>query len=108
SVFKKGSTVPVKFRVCDAQGNSIGASGPVVALSPDGHRDPILVSKSNGVGGIDETVYSTTPDLDFRWDPTALQWIFNLSTKSLVSGGHYYYVIVLNDGVTFISFDFGV
>ena len=29
SVVKKGSTVPVKFRVCDANGNSIGTPGVV-------------------------------------------------------------------------------
>ena len=29
SVFKQGSTVPAKFRVCDANGNSIGTPGVV-------------------------------------------------------------------------------
>jgi hypothetical protein len=73
SVFKKGSTVPVKFRVCDATGVSIGAAG-VVTGTP---AQPVLVTKTNGTGGIDESVYSTTPDTSFRWDPTAQQWIYN-------------------------------
>ena len=33
SVFKLGSTVPTKFRVCDYYGNSVGAAGTVSATS---------------------------------------------------------------------------
>src|SRR5205823_8774579 len=76
SVFKRGSTVPVKFRVCDANGLSIGTAG-VVTGSP---AAPVLVSKSTGAGGVDESVYSTTPDTSFRWDPSAQQWIYNQAT----------------------------
>ena len=32
SVFKQGSTVPAKFRVCDAKGNSIGTPGVVASF----------------------------------------------------------------------------
>jgi hypothetical protein len=107
STFKQGSTVPVKFRVCDANGISIGASGPVVKIGSDGHRAPVLYFASNSTGIVDETVLSTTPDTDFRWDPTNSQWIFNLSSKNLKSGVHYYYRIDLVDG-TSIGFDFGI
>ena len=31
SVFKQGSTVPAKFRVCDASGNSLGTPGVVTS-----------------------------------------------------------------------------
>src|SRR4029077_492231 len=48
SVFKAGSTVPIKFRVCDANGNPIGGSGAVVKVGADGHMDPVLyVSGTN-------------------------------------------------------------
>jgi MBG domain-containing protein/Big-like domain-containing protein len=101
SVFKKGSTVPVKFRVCDANGASIGSAG-VVTGTP---AAPVLVSKSTGVGGVDESVYSTTPDTSFRWDPSAQQWIYNQATSNLTSGVAYTYKIPLNDG-TWITYRF--
>ncbi|HEY8870310.1 MAG TPA: PxKF domain-containing protein [Candidatus Limnocylindrales bacterium] len=107
SVFKKGSTVPVKFRVCDVFGNSIGGSTLVVAVDGSGHRAPVIYATAHGVGTIDESVYSTTPDTDFRWDPTNQQWIFNLNTSNLVAGVHYYYSITLTSGQV-IYFDFGV
>jgi hypothetical protein len=56
---------------------------------------------------IDEAVYSTTPDSQFRWDPTAQQWIFNVSTRSLAAGKTYTYRITLNDAST-IEFQFGL
>jgi hypothetical protein len=102
SVFKRNSTVPVKFRVCDANGVSIGTPGIVT-----GTGAPVLVSKTNGAGGVDEAVYSTTPDTAFRWDATAQQWIFNQNTKNLVSGVIYTFKIPLNDG-TDIVYTFGV
>lgn len=103
SVFKKGSTVPVKFRVCDANGVSIGTAG-VVTGSP---AAPVLVSKSTGAGGVDESVYSTTPDTSFRWDPSAQQWIYNQATSNLTSGVAYTYKIPLNDG-TWITYRFSI
>jgi hypothetical protein len=103
SVFKKGSTVPIKFRVCDANGVSIGASG-VVTGTP---AAPVLVSKSTGAGGVDESVYSTTPDTSFRWDPSAQQWIYNQATSNLTSGVAYTYRIPLNDG-TWITYRFAI
>ncbi len=103
SVFKRGSTVPVKFRVCDANGVSIGTAG-VVTGNP---AAPVLVSKSSGAGGVDESVYSTTPDSSFRWDPSAQQWIYNQATSNLTSGVAYTYRIPLNDG-TWITYRFGI
>jgi len=97
SQFKQGSTVPVKFRACDAHGNSIGAAGVVSSFA--------LVSKSAGAAGVEEsTPPSTTPDTQFRWDSTDSQWIFNLSTKSYSKNATYNFEIRLNDGVTVIPF----
>ncbi|MGJ0485597.1 MAG: PxKF domain-containing protein, partial [Methylomicrobium sp.] len=95
SVFKLGSTVPTKFRVCDANGNSIGTSGVVKKYG-------LLASYGNPNVTVDELLYSTTPDTSFRWDPTAQQWIFNQATKNtknptLVAGTKYYWGIQLND-----------
>jgi MBG domain (YGX type) len=100
SVFRQGSTVPAKFRVCDAFGNSIGTPGLVVSFR--------LVQVTNGtVTYVDEAVDSTTPDSAFRWSSTDQQWIFNISTKNLSKNRTYYYVITLNDGTT-IDFHFGL
>jgi hypothetical protein len=101
STFKQGSTVPAKFRVCDANGNSIGAPGTVTAFN--------LVSIISGTTTqtVDETVVSTTPDTSFRWDPTAQQWIFNISTKPLATHATYVYQINLADGSK-IMFQYGL
>jgi hypothetical protein len=90
SVFKQGSTVPAKFRVCDANGRSIGQAGVVQSFDS---------TVMNGTpGGVNETIVSTTPDTAFRWDSTSQQWIFNISTKNLSANHTYIYVITLNDG----------
>jgi hypothetical protein len=101
SVFKKGSTVPAKFRVCDANSNSIGTPGVVTSVQ--------LVKKVSAteVNTVNEMVASTTPDTAFRWSTTDQQWIFNINTKSLSANVTYYYEISLNDG-TKINFHFGL
>jgi hypothetical protein len=101
SVFKQGSTVPAKFRVCDANGVSIGAAGTVVSFR--------LVQTVSGTVStvVDEAVDSTTPDTAFRWDSSGQQWIYNINTKSLKATYTYYYDITLADG-THILFHFGL
>ena len=104
SVNKAGSTVPAKFRVTDANCNSIGTSGVVTSFKLIGQ-----MSDTNTV--VNEDVVSTTPDTAFRWDPTAQQWIFNQSTKSNPTfnktNTRYYFRIFLNDG-TYIDFQYGL
>jgi hypothetical protein len=100
SVWKAGATVPAKFRVCDAAGNSIGSAGVVTSFK--------LVEVMGGtLGDVDETPDSTTPDTAFRWDSTAQQWIFNISTKSLTANETYVFQVQLNDGSS-ILFRFGL
>ncbi|WP_263418906.1 MBG domain-containing protein [Terriglobus albidus] len=101
STFKQGSTVPAKFRVCDSTGHSIGASGVVTSFN--------LVQIIGGTvtTTVEEAVTSTTPDTSFRWDPTAQQWVFNISTKPLSIQKTYVYSIGLNDGST-ILFQYGL
>lgn len=113
SVFKRGSTVPVKFRVCDARGVSMGGgsvfgTGPQPAALVGGPFNyPVLSKKITGSGQVDEVIVSTTPDTEFRWDVTGRQWIFNLNTKNLTAGQTYHYVIYLSDG-TSVPFSFGL
>jgi hypothetical protein len=100
SVWNQGRTIPAKFRVCDANGVSVGTPGVVSSF--------FLVQIISGtVTDVDETVSSTTPDTAFRWDPGAQQWIFNISTASLPAAQTYVYAIALNDGST-IMFRYGL
>lgn len=79
SVFKLGSTVPVKLQLTDYDGNYI--TNAVAKI--------MLAKVSSGVVGAEEEGISTsaasTGNL-FRYDPTDNQYIFNLSTKSLSTG----------------------
>ncbi len=104
SVFKLGSTVPTKFRVCDANGVSIGIAGVVTAYG-------LISQVTDGSLTVDESQYSTTPDTAFRWDSSAQQWIFNQSTKNNPTlnktNTRYYFRIFLNDG-TYIDFQYGL
>ncbi|MCU1312099.1 MAG: hypothetical protein JWO20_3224 [Candidatus Angelobacter sp.] len=101
SVFKQGSTTPAKFRVCDANGVSIGSAGVVSTFK-------IVNIQSGTVSQIvNEDPLSTTPDTTFRWDPTAQQWIYNVSSKSLNPNSTYTFAITLNDGST-IPFMYGL
>ena len=60
-MFKKGSTVRAKFRVCDANGQSV-ATGAVSSF--------VLYQVANGteISAVTEAVDSTTPDNAFQWD----------------------------------------
>ncbi len=100
SVFKQGSTVPNKFRVCDVNGVSIGIPGVVTSFNITGIIAGTLQT-------VNETVASTTPDATFRWDSTAQQWIFNTSTKGMNRNQTYIFTIGLNDGST-IMFQYGL
>jgi len=79
SVFKLGSTIPVKITVSDCGGNSVSTLIPTVNLvmldkSPDGSVNEM---------GVDAVA---TNGKSMRWDGT--QYIYNLSTKnSQFNGG---------------------
>ena len=61
SVFKQGSTVPAKFRVCDGNGTSIGAAGVVSSFRL------VKTVAGTAITLVNESVDSTTPDVAFRW-----------------------------------------
>ncbi len=93
SIFKLGSTIPVKFQLRDAHGNFVTNA---VAK--------IYVKKiSNGVNGtVWEDAVSTsaaTTGNFFRYDYTSNQYIFNLATKPL-SAGTWQIRIELDDGTS--------
>ncbi|HEU6445372.1 MAG TPA: PxKF domain-containing protein [Gaiellaceae bacterium] len=123
SVFKRSSTVAVRFRVCDALGLAIDAADVVTPPSPSMHpsdctvplpsptpttRAPVLCTKTpTGGGTVNESVDSTTPDTNFRWNGSGKHWHFNLGTKNLSAGFQYGFYIPLKDG-TIIRFSFAL
>lgn len=90
SVFKAGSTIPVKFKLSDFDGHAISTA--IARIS--------YVKITDGVAGdVTEAISTsaaTTGNL-FRYDVASEQYIFNLSTKGLKSGT-YELRISLDDG----------
>jgi MBG domain-containing protein/beta-propeller repeat-containing protein len=101
SVYNQGRRVPAQFRVCDANGVSIGTPGVVTGFYLT------QISSGTSSSSVDEAVASTTPDTAFRWDSTGQRWIFHISTTNLPAGQTYGFTIGLNDGSK-ITFGFGL
>jgi uncharacterized repeat protein (TIGR03803 family) len=93
---KTGSNLPLKFRVADANGNSMGPE-PVVA-------DFQVLQKFDGPNPvpIDEVPISTNK-AGWAWDSVDQLWHFNLRTKNLTPNMTYVFRVTLVDG-TFIDF----
>jgi Putative pectate lyase-like adhesive domain/Bacterial Ig domain/PKD domain len=80
SNFKLGGTIPVKITVKDCDGDFVSTLAPTVSLTKTGPSS----------GDVNEAISSTAADSGntMRWDPTANQYVFNLSTKrSQFNGG---------------------
>jgi len=93
STFKIGSTIPVKFQIFFANGTT-PVSIVVATIS--------YVKKDNSVdNSVNEAVMMGAADAgnSFRYDPTAQQYIFNLSTKTW-SPGTWELKATLDDGNT--------
>jgi hypothetical protein len=100
SVFKKGSTIQIKFRVCDAQNLSVGIAGVVQSFTLD--------SVTQGtVTVVNQVTPAATTDATFHFDRPTQSWIFNFGTKNQTAGLTYHYSINLNDGTT-IMFQYGL
>jgi hypothetical protein len=93
SVFnrKGGSTIPVKFRLCDASGNPISNAAAVFGSSTG------TITLLNAVRGtvtvVNEATIADIPDVAFRWSGD--QWIFNMATSNLDQGATYTFRINL-------------
>ncbi len=96
SVFKGGSTVPVKFQSKSL--SSINSGTMVQASSSPVWLAPRRLSSMLAV--VDEPVYSdfATSGNVFKWDPTSNQYIYNWSTKGLATGYWYKLFVKLDDG----------
>ena len=90
SIFKLGSTVPVKFQLT-------GASAGITNLSARLYLQRIGAGTTGTSLEAISTSNATTGNL-FRFDATSGQYIFNLATKTL-SAGTYRLQMNLGDGV---------
>jgi hypothetical protein len=95
SVFKSGSTVPVKFQLKKYDGTIVQAKELPVWLTPQ--------KGSTMSASVDESVYSDpgTSGNVFKWDSTSQQYVYNWSTKGLSSGYWYKIYVKLDDGNTY-------
>jgi len=92
SVFKAGSTVPVKFQVTDAAGVPVDTATARLSTlrSYDGQSPPEEEQETTS------TAAATSGNL-FRYDSTGQQYVYNLATKGLLPGA-YQVFIRLDDG----------
>ncbi len=93
SVFKAGSTIPVKFQLTNAAGN------PVQAGALPQWVTPTVVGTTTAP--VDETVYSDPPSTGstYRWD--GQQYIFNWQSPKNDVGKLYRIGVRLDDGKTY-------
>ncbi len=100
SVFPRaGRTVPVKFTVCDANGNPI--SDPNVVFAGTGGTLTMLSAVRGQLQTVDESGYNDIPDVAFRY--VGGMWIFNMGTSNLQQNTTYTFRINLRYGsITFV------
>jgi hypothetical protein len=101
SVFKYGSTIPVKIRVTDCNGGVVGGLTPQIAVKK--------ISGSTPPSGLDETISSTSgadSGTTMRFDATAGQYIYNLATKSLADSSATYEIRITGPFTT-VTASFG-
>lgn len=92
SIFKAGSTVPVKFQLKRADGSVVQCAAAPIWLTP--------VKGSATSAPVDESVYTASADSGstYRFDAVAGQYIYNWKTGT---GGNYHRVgVKLDDGQT--------
>ena len=95
SVFKSGSTIPVKFQLRNYLGTIIQADALPIWAEPK--------RLSSISASVDESVYSVTATTGntYRWDSENQQYIYNWKTKGFLAGYLYEISAQLDDGYTY-------
>jgi len=75
----RGSTYPIKVRVCDAGDNNLSSAAVGV------HAVSVTTASTDAPGTLDASG-NANPDDNFRYDSSLGGYIFNLSTSGLASG----------------------
>ena len=93
SIFKAGSTVPVKFQLKRANGTVVQSNVLPAWLTP--------LKGSSTAAAVDETVYtdSATSGTTYRWDGS--QYIFNWGTAKNQANFYWRIGVSLDDGQTY-------
>ncbi len=93
---KSGSTIPIKFELCDAAGNNVSSSAIVVSAVQ------VVMTSTNASFVVDDAG-NANPDSNFRFDgglaPTG-GYIFNLQTTGLATGTYVLTFTVAGDPTT--------
>jgi hypothetical protein len=94
SIFKGGSTIPVKFQLKDANGNIVQAASLPIWVAPQ--------RGSATSSSVDESLYSdpATSGSYYRSDGSG-KYIYNWSTKGFTSGYYWRIGVTLDDGQTY-------
>lgn len=90
SIFKGGSTIPVKFQLKDAAGNVVQASSAPQWINPQ--QGSAIADSINETDFTDSTDSGTT----YNWD--GQQYHYNWKTKDIPSGYHWLIGARLDDG----------
>lgn len=97
SIFKAGSSVPVKFQLTDALGQVVqeASPGPVWLAPVKGGALPSTAT-------VDGSTYPTTDTASgyYRWDPTSSQYVYNWNTTKSAAGSYWRIGVKLDDGTT--------
>ena len=95
SVFKAGSTVPVKFQLKKTDGAIMQTNTLPVWLPPE--------RVSSMSASVDESIYSLqgTVGSEFKWDSESQQYIYNWNTKGFQSNSWYKISTKLDNGGTY-------
>ena len=88
SVWKYGSTLPVKVRITDCNNEPVPGLAPRVGTTKVSSSDPTIA--------IDETASTSAADTTgvMRYDATAGIYIYNFASKNLADGSATYYMTV--------------
>jgi hypothetical protein len=100
-IFNFTRAVPATFRVCDANGVSVGAAGIVRSFNI------IQIITGTGSQTVNLPVPSKTQNSAFLFDQNNQEWVFEIDDSKLAPISTYVFRIVLSDGSN-IDFRFGV
>ncbi len=102
SIFKTGSTVPVKVEIRNCTGAIVSTLAPTISVK--------LVNSATPSGTDVQVVSTSAADsgTTMRFDSTSQQYIYNLSTASLNDPTATYYVTVSVPGSTPVTAKFGI
>jgi probable HAF family extracellular repeat protein len=76
---RRGSTVPIKLRLCDRAGTNLSSESVAV------HAAGIRLVSTNATGAVEDSG-NANPDGDFRYDAGIAGYVYNLSTRGLGIG----------------------